>query len=217
MTRIKICGLVEIEHALEAARAGADFVGVVFAPSRRQISPEKALPIVEAIHSLPAHPKVVGVFANLEAKEVNRIAECCHLDRVQLSGDESWGYCQEIEYPIIKVVHISTGQKAGPVLTEIEKGYQSNLKHAPICLLDSMAGNAYGGTGMTFDWQLARDVAARYSVIVAGGLTPDNVGKLVREVNPWGVDVSSGVESNGCKDSIKIGDFIRAVREAERS
>ena len=217
MTRVKICGLMEIEHALAATRAGADFVGVVFAPSRRQICPEKALPIVEAIRSLPARPDVVGVFANLEAQEVNRIVEYCHLDRVQLSGGETWEYCQDIEYPIIKVVHVSTGQKAETVLTEIEKGYQSDLKHAPICLLDSEASNAYGGTGMTFDWRLAREVVARYSVIVAGGLTPDNVGQLVREVNPWGVDVSSGVESNGCKDSIKIGDFIRAVREAERS
>ena len=135
MTRVKICGLMEIEQALAAARAGADFVGVVFAPSRRQISPEKALPIVEAIRSLPAHPEVVGVFANLEAQEVNRIADYCHLDMVQLSGDEDWAYCQNMKRPVIKVIHVSGGQKAGPVLTEIEKEFPALLRECQSSLL----------------------------------------------------------------------------------
>lgn len=217
MTRVKICGLMEAEHALLAARAGADFVGVVFASSKRQVTPEQALLVVHAIHNMPERPMVVGVFANLEAGEVNRIAARCQLDMVQLSGDESWQYCRDIDYPIIKVLHVSPTQKAERVMNQIEEGGKARLKYKPVFLLDSKHGNAYGGTGVTFDWRLAEEVAASFPVIVAGGLTPDNVGQLVRKVNPWGVDVSSGVESDGRKDNEKIEAFIKVVREAERS
>ena len=215
MTKIKICGLTEIEHALIAAEVGADFLGLIFAPSQRQVSHQKALQIVEAVGSLRTRPAVVGVFVNLTPQEVNLIADYCGLDLAQLSGDESWQYCREINHPVIKVIHVPSGEKADQVLIEIEKGYRLKLKHEPICLLDSKVGQDYGGTGQTFDWQLAREVSARLPVIVAGGLTPENVGQLVKEARPWGVDVSSGVEDNGRKDSAKIEAFIKAVREAD--
>lgn len=216
MTKVKICGLSEIEHALVAGRAGADFIGLVFASSRRQISPEKALPLVEAVHNQRPSPTVVGVFVNLAAQEVNHIADYCRLDRVQLSGDESWQYCQEIKRPIIKAVHVSANRKAEEILAEIEAGYQLPIQKELVCLLDSQVSGTYGGTGETFDWQLAEEVSARFPVIIAGGLTPANVGQLIMKTKPWGVDVSTGIENNGQKDVSKIRAFIEAVRKAER-
>jgi len=110
LTRVKICGLSDIESVLVAARAG-----------RRQISPEEALPLVEAVYGLENRPAVVGVFVNLPAQEVNRIADYCRLDRVQLSGNETWRYCRKIEWPVIKVIHISTDKKVEKILHETSK------------------------------------------------------------------------------------------------
>ncbi len=215
MTRVKICGLSDAETALAAVRAGADYLGFIFAPSRRQVSPEKAVPIIDTIRKLSPCPLIVGVFANAVAEEVNHTAESCQLDWVQLSGHESWDYCREIERPIIKVAHVLVGQTAAAVLAEIEAAYRLLPKNRLICLLDSAVGDAYGGTGQTFNWQVAREVTARFPVIVAGGLTPVNVDQLIKEVYPWGVDVSSGVETEGRKDTAKIKAFIEAVRKAE--
>ncbi len=215
MTMIKICGLMEVEHALVAAEAGADFVGVVFADGRRKVTLEKAREIATAVHALKAPPHVVGVFAGQPAAEVNHIADFCGLDRVQLAGGEPWSFYLDITRPINKTIHVGPETDIDGVLAEIAAGQTVMAGRDLIVLLDTKVGAASGGTGRRFDWAIARAVARRYPVLVAGGLDPQNVVKLVEEVRPWGVDVSSGVETNDRKDPARIKAFIEAVRKAE--
>lgn len=216
MTKVKICGLTDVETALATAYAGADFIGLVFAHSRRQVSQEKALEIAEAVGSLKPRPETVGVFVNMAADEANYIAEYCRLDRVQLSGDEDWSYIKQIKKKVFKVIHISAGSKTAEVLAELEKGLRLDLKQPVIPMLDTQRKGSYGGTGSSFDWRLASEVAARFPVIIAGGLDPNNIKLLLKEVKPWGVDVSSGVETGGKKDIKKIKAFITAVKNYEK-
>jgi phosphoribosylanthranilate isomerase len=216
VTKVKICGLSEIESALAAVEAGADFLGMVFAASSRQVSPEKAKQIVEAVHKLKNPPPLAGVFVNMSAKEVNRIADSCRLNYVQLSGDESWQYCLEVERPIIKAIHVHHSHPVQDIRADIERGYRLLGKERLSFLLDTHSSEAYGGTGQVFDWSLAKEVSSMFSVIVAGGLTPDNIEKMVGEVKPWGVDVSSGIETDGSKDISKIRDFIQKVKSANK-
>jgi len=214
VTRIKICGLSGVEDAV--AGAGADFIGLVFAPGRRQASPDKARRIAEAIRRLPSAPEVVGVFVNSPADEVNRIAAYCLLDRVQLSGNEDGDYCRRIERPIIKVVHVAATTEADDILQEIDALRRLGLENEPIYMLDTRIGGAFGGSGRVFDWRLAAVAAARFPIVIAGGLSPANVSRLIEQVKPWAVDVSSGVETNGHKDAARIMDFIEAVRNADK-
>jgi len=215
MTWIKICGISDIESAIIAAQAGTDYLGLVFAPSRRQILPETAKKIVEALHQPESCPQIVGVFVNKPAVEVNQIADYCNLDWVQLSGDETWEYCKKIEKPFIKVIHIAQDSRQAEISTEIWKGYRIIPPKQLICLLDTANADGYGGTGTMFDWQTARVIVEKFSVMIAGGLTPDNVGQLIKMTHPWAVDVSSGVETNGKKDAIKIKAFIDIVRRLD--
>jgi phosphoribosylanthranilate isomerase len=213
MTRVKICGVTNVAQVEVIARAGADLIGVVFAPSPRQVSRERAKKIASAAQKqgLP----VVGVFVNAPPVEVNDTALSCGLDWVQLSGNEDTECCRQLERPLIKAIHIPANWDEAKLLAHLE-GYQRQLRYyPPIYLLDTHVEEKYGGTGQAFSWEIARGAAARYPVIIAGGLNPNNVEKVVTGLKPWGVDVSSGVESGGVKDIKKIEAFISAVRRAK--
>ena len=215
MTRVKICGIMEKSHALAAIEAGSDFIGLVFAPSRRQVSVVQAQEIVSAIKERSNTTEVVGVFVNVPAPVVNRTAAACNLDRVQLSGNESWAYCCEINQPLIKAVRIGQGQDPEEICDSLAIGDEVLSGRRHLLLLDSLVEGSYGGTGVTSDWELFREVAGRFPAIIAGGLTPETVARAIEMVSPWGVDVSSGVESNGIKDTARIKAFVDAVRRAD--
>lgn len=217
MTQVKICGIKEKAHALAVIEAGGNFIGLVFAPSQRQVTLIRAQEIISAVKEHNNLTEVVGIFVNMPADKVNMIANSCNLDWVQLSGDESWEYCRQITKPLIKAVRIRQGQPLEPILADLATGTRILSSQRHLYLLDSSVKGRYGGTGITFDWSLARQVAAQFPVIIAGGLTPENVAQAIDMVAPWGVDVSSGVESNGVKDIVKIRAFIEAVRKADDS
>jgi phosphoribosylanthranilate isomerase len=212
LTSVKICGIKDVAHVGAAAEAGADLIGVVFAPSPRRVSPEKAKEIAAAAkeHGLA----VVGVFVNTPSAEVNTLADNCGLDWVQLSGDEDADCCRQVARPLIKALHIAPDWDEARLLAELE-GRQRQLRyHSPVYLLDSQVEAKYGGTGQGFTLEIARRAAQVYPLIIAGGLDPANVKQVVAELKPWGVDVSSGVETNGIKDIKKIRAFIEAARAA---
>jgi phosphoribosylanthranilate isomerase len=221
VTLVKICGLREAAHALAAAEAGADFIGLVFAESRRRVTVEQARAIARALGEPLAaagngvaqveallrrkRPLVVGIFANADPEAVNRAADAVGLDLVQLSGDEPWEMCEKVSRPVLKAVKVRDGAGAEEIVAAIRPG--------AVPLLDTHAEGALGGTGRAFDWAVAAGVARRFPIVLAGGLTPENVGEAVRSVRPWAVDVSTGVETDGVKDVEKICAFIAAVRE----
>jgi len=217
VTRIKICGIKEEAHALALAEAGIDFIGLVFAASPRQVTRSQAMKISSAVKRVKGSPEVVGVFVNTRAPTIKKTAEMCNLDWVQLSGYEPWEFCRELNMPVIKIVRVSRNYKPEQICADLEYGSRvlSGQKH--IFLLDSSSGDKYGGSGMKFDWKMAVPIAERLPVIVAGGLTPDNVKEAIKLIKPWGVDVSSGVETKGVKDMNKIIKFIENVREADVS
>ena len=207
MTRIKICGLTNVEDALVAARAGADLLGFIFyPPSPRAVTPEQAGRIVETVRRLPFTVHCVGVFVDEEPGAVQQIVTRCGLDYAQLHGAEPPETADTLmaqEIGIIKAFRIRDGAS----LAEIAR------YRATAYLLDAYLPGQPGGTGQTFDWTLAARVKQHGPVILAGGLTPDNVARAVHTVRPWGLDVASGVEAApGRKDHDKVRRFIRAAR-----
>jgi len=207
MVRVKICGITNIEDALEAVEAGADALGFVFFErSPRNIFPEQAAAI---IRQLPPFVQTVGLFVNQELAVVNSIADRCGLDLIQLHGEESPDFCSGVKRRVIKAFRVKDA---------------ASLDHMPdynvaACLLDAWSPAAHGGTGETFNWEIAAAAAVSSRIILAGGLTPGNVTAAVEAVRPYAVDVSSGVESApGKKDPVKIRNFILNARNsAERA
>lgn len=212
MVKVKICGLSSKEHALAAYHAGADYLGFVFAESKRRVSPQQALGIIKEVRKFKDAPKMVGVFVNLEASEVNEIAAYLDLDFVQLSGDEDISEIEKIAYPVLKTIHVSLGDMVESLRSKVNM--LRNCGGEIIPLLDTAVKGHYGGTGKRFDWQLAKEFCKESKAIIAGGLNPQNVGEAVKKVNPWGVDVSGGVETGGVKDTSLIESFIEEARKA---
>jgi len=206
VTRIKICGIKEAAHGLVALEAGADFLGFVFyRPSHRYVTPREARSIVGLCREqFLGEWEAVGVFVNETVETVNMIAEACGLDAIQLCGDEDPEYCAQIERPVIRVVPVDDdGRPLGPT--------EPLLWNASRVLLDTSRPGQYGGTGVTFNWTAIRPYARE--ALLAGGLTPDNVAQALREAQPWGLDVSSGVEQNRAKDPELIRRFIEEVKQ----
>ena len=222
MTRFKVCGLRRAEDALTAIGEGADFIGLIFAPSKRQLTADVARGILDearaAYGSGSRMPEAVGVFVNAPADEVNRTAEYCGLDRIQLHGDETLEYCAAIERPVFKVVRIEAGARGDELLTALEEELCTIVDAGHTPMLDTVSkGLYYGGTGETFDWGLATELAKKFEFVLSGGLNPENVGRAIEQVGPWVVDVSSGVETGGMKDPKKIGAFARAVKRTDKA
>lgn len=201
-TRIKICGITRVEDARIAAGLGADAIGLVFyAPSPRNVSLDQARAIIAAI---PPFVTVVGLFVDPAQDEVESVLRRCSLGLLQFHGDEAPGFCCRFGLPYIKAARV----RADADLVQCLSPYQA----AQGWLLDAYHEQLYGGTGELFDWKLIPPDLAR-PVILSGGLTPDNVGAAVRQVRPWAVDVSSGVEAaKGVKDAAKIAAFIAGVK-----
>lgn len=218
MTHIKICSVQEAEHMLAAAVAGADYVGLNFVPGvRRRLTEEKATDMVQTYRAKHTHgnPKLVGIFVDQPVEEVNRILKRCDLDMAQLGGHESVEYIGQVTRPVIKAVHVPDDQPVESVVTNLDFTLTNLDAIGVTSLLDPDVGEALGGTGVSFDWEIARRLAKRHQFILAGGLSPDNVALAVGDVQPWGVDVSSGVETGGIKDVAKIEAFGRQARLAE--
>lgn len=244
MTRVKICGLTDVDSALAAAEAGADFIGLIFATSRRKVTPQACYEIVTAIHekrgrsrvsfSGPAagevtgrswfgawneaieealfnhRPLIVGVFADQAVEDVIDLAAAAKLDMVQLSGGEDDSFVRAMEIPAIRVVHVAQTDGADTALERAPAGVGQAI------MFETAKNGARGGTGETFDWSIAGEAGGSTPLMVAGGLTPENVEEAIASAAPWAVDVSSGVETAGKKDVEKIRAFIRAAKGAKR-
>ena len=201
MVRVKICGITTRDDALMAVEAGADALGFVFfKKSLRCVSPQKAASI---IRDLPPFVQTVGLFVNEEADQVNWTADFCGLDMVQLHGEEDPQFCLGIDRRVIKAFRVKDATSLAGIRRYQVAGH----------LLDAWSPLSHGGTGQTFDWDLAQDAGLVNHLILAGGLNPDNIADAVRVVSPYAVDVSSGVESvPGRKDPEKVRAFIRHAK-----
>lgn len=203
--RIKICGITRVDDALAAARAGAHAIGLVFAPqSPRRVSLEQAMDIAAA---LPPFVTTVALFVNAEREEVVQVLQALKPGCLQFHGEETPTYCASFAWPWLKAVRV----KAGVDLLQCAALYAG----AQGLLLDAYSPHAHGGTGERFDWGL---IPPQFPmpVVLAGGLQPDNIAAAIRQVRPWAVDVSSGVESApGIKDVTKIAAFINEVTNVD--
>ena len=202
--KVKICGMTNLKDVKVAVDGGVDAVGFIFyKKSPRSVTMQAVRKIVL---ELPPFVDSVGVFVNETAEQINKIADRCNLDRVQLHGNESPTFCKKIRRRVIKAIRVKDIQSL------------KKLSDYPVSsfLLDTFSEDQYGGTGKVFDWNLAYPAKRYGPIILAGGLTPNNVRQVIQRIQPYGVDVCSGVESQpGIKDHKKMKAFLKNVK-AER-
>ncbi|MFQ5592560.1 MAG: phosphoribosylanthranilate isomerase [Anaerolineae bacterium] len=226
MMKVKICGITNLEDAQAAIEAGADLLGFIFYPkSPRYVEPETAAAIIEALarqHAVPStqypisNTQYAGVFVDEPVHRVRDILDQCHLDLAQLHGSEppvEVRLLQPRAYKALRPRQRGDAEAAAATYAPV----MDISPDRPAFLIDAYHPWQFGGTGETTDWSAAKVLAWRFPVLLAGGLTPDTVADAIRVVEPWGVDVSSGVEAEpGKKDHRKVRAFIKAVRSVTR-
>lgn len=223
MTKIKICGIKTLKDALAAIDSGADYLGFNFYPrSVRFIEKSACAEITSALKREHPQVKLVGVFVNSSVEEIKDILQTCSLDLAQLHGDETLDMLSALNGKAFKAIRLSASSSAAesvyPFLQSVPNiRYPLRQSALPVLLIDAAVKGIYGGSGVTADWAAAAKLAKQYPLLLAGGLTPENVADAVRQVQPWGVDVASGVESApGEKDAGKMVEFVKNVRGVEK-
>ncbi|ADL13370.1 phosphoribosylanthranilate isomerase [Acetohalobium arabaticum] len=203
-TRIKVCGITNLDDARQAVRLGVDSIGFIFANSPRQVTAEQ---VHQIINKLPPFINLTGVFVDEDIEEVQKTADYCGLDTLQLHGTETPEYCKQLKaWKVIKAFRVREKLEPKRMAAYEIAGY----------LLDTYQPKRLGGTGKTFNWDLAVEAEEVGPIILAGGLNPDNITTAVKKVEPYGVDINSGVESSpGQKDQQKLKRVVNNIRRLE--
>ncbi len=207
MIRVKICGITHMADAEKAIELGADALGFVFAKSPRQITPQKARDITRRISPFV---KTVGVFVNEQPSEIRKVMDFCGLDLLQLHGNETVSACSKLAPKVIKAFRVQSEASLSQI-AEFKN-------HVRAILLDAYQEGLNGGTGKTFDWRLAMKAkASGIPMVLSGGLGPGNIDEALEQVNPFAVDISSGIEKRpGIKDHEKMRIFMGKIKDFER-
>jgi len=210
MTKIKICGIKRFEDVQYVNKYLPDYIGFVFAKSKRRVTVDQ---VIELKQKLDPHIKTVGVFVNEDIDKLIEIAKRCRLNCIQLHGDENGQYVEMLKNSL--TAHDLEDIEIWKAIRVKDESSIALLKayNVDAFILDTFVEGVYGGVGKVFDWKLAKLSKAYGKIFVAGGLTIDNVSDAVEYVAPYGVDVSSGVETDGCKDEAKIRSFMEKVKE----
>lgn len=216
MVQVKICGITNLEDATVAVQAGADLLGFVFyGPSPRYIEPARAGDIIAALRERGGHCRFAGVFVNSPLHQVQTTIARAHLDLAQLHGSEPPELVRALSPCAFKALRPIHPDEARGLVAYYGPALPNNP--APTFMVDAYSAKQYGGTGERADWSIAAEIARSFPILLAGGLDPENVAAAIRAVEPWGVDVSSGVErAPGLKDHAKVRRFIAAAKKGEK-